>query len=171
MQIADAGGRLCSSCGLPLRLTERSRLVRSACRFRAGATVVPEGRLVRHPRCPRCGERLAYRVDGTSARHLHAHDPQFLLTLVHDHTENRAPEEGESMDPQLSSRVGSLMTTDAVRALLMESVDRHLAFVDEVSRAESFDTLPAWVQEVILEGEREFVAYRKRDPTRPAGEP
>jgi hypothetical protein len=75
------------------------------------------------------------------------------------------------MDPQLSRRVGRLMTTDAVRALLMESVDRHLAFVDEVSRAESFDTLPAWVQEVILEGEREFVAYRKRDPTRPAGEP
>jgi len=50
------------------------------------------------------------------------------------------------MDPQLSRRVGRLMTTDAVRALLMESVDRHLAFVDEVSRAESFDTLPAWVQ-------------------------
>ena len=69
------------------------------------------------------------------------------------------------MNPQLSRRVGVLMMTDPVLALDLE---RHLDFVDEVSRAESFDALPAWVQEVILAGERQ-----RRDLERangPAGE-
>jgi hypothetical protein len=39
------------------------------------------------------------------------------------------------------------MMSDAVRGL---DVDGHIAFVTEVSRAESFDDLPVWVQEVIL---------------------
>ena len=51
------------------------------------------------------------------------------------------------MNPQLSRRVGRIMMAAAVRSL---EVDRHLAFVTEVSRAESFDDLPVWVQEVIL---------------------
>lgn len=43
------------------------------------------------------------------------------------------------------------MMTDGVRALDLEG---HLAFVDEVSRAESFEKLSDWVQEIVLEGER-----------------
>jgi hypothetical protein len=61
------------------------------------------------------------------------------------------------MNPELSRRVGKLMMTDAVRVLDLE---RHLAFVDEVSRADSFEVLPAWVQGIILEGERQLAALR-----------
>jgi hypothetical protein len=76
-----ANGRLCDSCGLP-RCSGERLAGRSACRFRVATKVVPEGSLVRHPRCPRCGERLAYRGDRDRARFLHAHDPQFRLTVV-----------------------------------------------------------------------------------------
>jgi len=43
------------------------------------------------------------------------------------------------------------MMTDAVRAL---ALDRHLTFVDVVPMAVSFERLPAWVQDIVLEGER-----------------
>jgi hypothetical protein len=43
------------------------------------------------------------------------------------------------------------MMPDAVRALALE---RHLAFVDEVSMAVSFERLSAWVEDVVLEGQR-----------------
>jgi hypothetical protein len=66
------------------------------------------------------------------------------------------------VNPQLSRRVGKLMMTDAVRALDLE---RHLEFVDEVSRAESFDVLPAWVREVVLEGERQFADWEAHRAT------
>jgi hypothetical protein len=68
------------------------------------------------------------------------------------------------MDPQLSRRVGKVMMTDAVRALMRDGVERHLAFVDEVSRADSFDTLPEWAKEVILEGEQQLATFQKRAP-------
>ena len=61
------------------------------------------------------------------------------------------------MNPQLSRRVGRLMMTDAVRAL---SLARHLAFVDEVSRARSFDDLPVWVRAIVLAGEEQFAEVR-----------
>jgi hypothetical protein len=37
--------------------------------------------------------------------------------------------------------------------------------VDEASRAESFDVLPAWVREVIHEGEWQFADWEAHRPT------
>ena len=58
------------------------RPVRPACRYRVATAVVPAGRLVRHPRCPQCGDRLAYRELEGAALRLHAHDPRFRLAVV-----------------------------------------------------------------------------------------
>ena len=55
---------------------------RHPCRFRVHTAVVPVGRLVRHPRCPLCGETLAYRIEADRARYLHADDPRFTFTIV-----------------------------------------------------------------------------------------
>jgi hypothetical protein len=55
---------------------------RSAVHLRSTTAVVPPGHLVRHPRCPRCREPLAYQVDGGAARYLHADDPRFRMTPV-----------------------------------------------------------------------------------------
>jgi hypothetical protein len=63
------------------------------------------------------------------------------------------------VNPQLSRRVGRIMMAEAVRSL---EVDRHLAFVTEVSRAGSFDTLPDWVREVVLAGERQVAERAQR---------
>lgn len=68
--------RLLAGVGEPVRRN------RPACRFREATKAVPEGHLVRHPRCPLCGERLAYRVDGEQAWRLHVHDPRFRLSPV-----------------------------------------------------------------------------------------
>lgn len=58
------------------------RPVHPARRDRVPTAVVPVGRLVRHPRCPQCGDRLAYReLDGV-AMHLHADDPRFCLAVL-----------------------------------------------------------------------------------------
>jgi len=38
--------------------------------------------LVRHPLCPRCGERLGYRATAIGALFLHVDDPAFRLTRV-----------------------------------------------------------------------------------------
>jgi len=78
----DATGQGCSWCGLPLPSTERPRHVRLACRYRLATNVVPDGHLVHHPRCPLCGERLAYRADGDRARYLHVDDPLYRVTAV-----------------------------------------------------------------------------------------
>ncbi len=51
------------------------------------------------------------------------------------------------------------MATDAVRRLNLEA---HLAFVHEVERASSFEALPAWVQEIVLEGEQGTIKAPKR---------
>lgn len=57
------------------------------------------------------------------------------------------------MNPQLSRRVALIMMSAAVQAL---TLDEHLAFVDEVSKADSFDSLPIWVQDVIVNGESQM---------------
>ncbi len=57
------------------------------------------------------------------------------------------------MNAELSRRVGRIMLVDAVRALDLE---RHLAFVDAVVKADGFDDLPAWVREVVLAAEGEI---------------
>ena len=59
-----------------------TRQGRTACRYRVATAIVPAGRLVRHPRCPQCGDRLAYRELEDTALYLHAHDPRFRLALV-----------------------------------------------------------------------------------------
>ena len=59
------------------------------------------------------------------------------------------------MNPQLSRRVGRLMSMDPIRALDLE---QHLAFVDEVSKADSFDDLPVWVQDIVVESEKQAAA-------------
>ena len=52
------------------------------CRYREPTGFVSAGTLVRHPACPQCGQRLAYRVlDGVALR-LHADDPWFRLAIV-----------------------------------------------------------------------------------------
>jgi hypothetical protein len=56
------------------------------------------------------------------------------------------------MTPELSRRVSNVMATDPVRAL---GILRHVAFVDEVSMADTFEALPVWVRAVILAGERQ----------------
>ena len=63
---------------------ERSRppAVRRACRYRKASDRVPAGSLVRHPRCPRCGERLGYRETAVGALFLHVDDPAFRLSVV-----------------------------------------------------------------------------------------
>jgi hypothetical protein len=57
------------------------------------------------------------------------------------------------VSPELSRRVGRLMLMHAVIALDLE---RHLAFVDAVTRADGFDDLPSWVREVVLAAEHEI---------------
>ena len=56
--------------------------VRRACRYRALTARVPAGTRVRHPACPRCGERLGYRETAEGALFLHADDPAFRLRFV-----------------------------------------------------------------------------------------
>jgi hypothetical protein len=56
--------------------------VRGACRYRAATTRVPAGTRVRHPACPRCGERLGYREIAGGAIYLHVDDPTFRLHVV-----------------------------------------------------------------------------------------
>jgi hypothetical protein len=60
----------------------RPPAVRRPCRYRAATVRVPAGTRVRHPRCPRCGERLGYRETADGALLLHVHDPAFRLHLV-----------------------------------------------------------------------------------------
>ena len=55
---------------------------RRACRYRAATARVPAGSRVRHPACPRCGERLGYRETAAGALFLHADDPEFGLRFV-----------------------------------------------------------------------------------------
>lgn len=62
--------------------TRPQRPIRAACRYRVPTDVVPEGRRVRHPRCPLCGERLAYRADADQALYLHVDDPRFRVTVL-----------------------------------------------------------------------------------------
>ena len=57
------------------------------------------------------------------------------------------------MNPALSRRVAQIMMTEGVLELRLE---RHLAFVEGVSSAESFDDLPDWVKDIVLAGERQL---------------
>jgi predicted RNA-binding Zn-ribbon protein involved in translation (DUF1610 family) len=56
--------------------------VRRACRYRAATIRVAAGTRVRHPACPRCGERLAYRETAAGALFLRVDDPAFRLTVL-----------------------------------------------------------------------------------------
>ncbi len=56
--------------------------IRGACRYRAATARVPAGAIVRHPACPRCGERLGYMETAGGALFLHVGDPAFRLRLV-----------------------------------------------------------------------------------------
>jgi hypothetical protein len=60
----------------------RPPAVRTACRYRQATDRVPAGSLVRHPLCPRCGERLGYRETSAGAVFLHIDDPAFRLTVL-----------------------------------------------------------------------------------------
>jgi hypothetical protein len=60
----------------------RPPAVRGVCRYRAATVRVAAGARVRHPACPRCGERLGYRETAAGALFLHADDPSFWLRLV-----------------------------------------------------------------------------------------
>jgi hypothetical protein len=51
------------------------------------------------------------------------------------------------------------MMTDPVLVLNRE---RHLAFVDEVSSAESFDELPDWIKGIVHAGERQMAETSSR---------
>ena len=56
--------------------------VRRACRYRAATVRVPAGTRVRHPACPRCGERLGYRETAGGALFLHVDDAAFRVTML-----------------------------------------------------------------------------------------
>ena len=60
----------------------RAPVVRGACRYRAATVRVPARTRVRHPDCPRCGERLCYQETAQGALFLHADDPAFRLRVV-----------------------------------------------------------------------------------------
>ena len=64
------------------------------------------------------------------------------------------------MDPVLSRRVAKVMATEPIRALDLEE---HLAFVDAVARASSFDDVPDWVREIVLAGERQVAEVKHED--------
>jgi hypothetical protein len=68
--------------GWPPGEQSQSSAVRRACRYRAATIRVPDGARVRHPACPRCGERLCYRETAEGALFLHADDPAFRLRFV-----------------------------------------------------------------------------------------
>jgi hypothetical protein len=88
----NEGSRAGSSDALPLSLhviqgmlpSDRGRppAVRGVCRYRAATVRVPAAARVRHPACPRCGERLCYQETAEGALFLHADDPAFLLRFV-----------------------------------------------------------------------------------------
>ena len=81
--LANAATReTCRSCGVRGRTEGRPPRIRPACRFRVATPVVPDGHRVRHPRCPKCGQPLAYRADGANAWHLHVDDARFRLRAV-----------------------------------------------------------------------------------------
>lgn len=63
------------------------------------------------------------------------------------------------VDPALSRRVGQVIMTNPVLVLNLE---RHLAFVDEVSQAGSFEALPVWVKDIVLAGERQLADAQPR---------
>jgi len=52
------------------------------CRYAQRTEAVPEGRLVRHPRCPRCGVRLGYVTGPMGATFIHLDDPRFRLDVT-----------------------------------------------------------------------------------------
>ena len=88
----NEGSRAGSSNALPLSLyviqgmlpSDRGQppAVRRACRYRAATIRVPAGARVRHPACPRCGERLCYRETAAGALFLHVDDAAFRLTML-----------------------------------------------------------------------------------------
>ena len=68
--------------GRPPGQHTQSPAVRRACRYRAATIPVAAGTRVRHPACPRCGERLGYRETADGALLLHVDDPGFRLTVL-----------------------------------------------------------------------------------------
>jgi hypothetical protein len=68
--------------GMPLRDLGWPPAVRGGCRYRAATARVPAGSFVRHPACPRCGERLGYRETADGAVVLHVDDPVFRLRFL-----------------------------------------------------------------------------------------
>ena len=88
----NEGSRAGSSDALPLSLhvirgmlpSDRGRppAVRGVCRYRAATIRVAAGTRVRHPACPRCGERLGYRETAAGALFLHVDDAAFRLRFV-----------------------------------------------------------------------------------------
>ena len=68
--------------GRPPGEHSQSPAVRRACRYRVATIPVAAGTRVRHPLCPRCGERLGYRETADGALLLHVDDPGFRLTVL-----------------------------------------------------------------------------------------
>jgi hypothetical protein len=79
---ADTGPTLRVIQGMPHRDRGRPPEIRRTCRYRAATARVPAGRRVRHPACPRCGERLGYMETAGGALFLHVDDPAFRLHVV-----------------------------------------------------------------------------------------
>ena len=50
-----------------------------------------------------------------------------------------------------------------IAQILHDDLQQHLAFVDGVSRAASFEALPSWVRDIVLEGERQLDRWRGAD--------
>ena len=68
--------------GRPPGEHSQSHAVRRACRYRVATIRVSAGTRVRHPLCPRCGERLGYQEIAGGAIYLHVDDPTFRLHVV-----------------------------------------------------------------------------------------
>jgi hypothetical protein len=67
--------------GRPPGEHSQSLAVRRACRYRAATIPVAASTRVRHPACPRCGERLGYGETAAGSLFLHVDDAAFRLTV------------------------------------------------------------------------------------------
>jgi hypothetical protein len=79
---ADTAPALRVIRGRPPKDQGQPPAIRRTCRYRAATIRVPAGTRVRHPRCPRCGERLGYMETADGALLLHVHDSAFRLSVV-----------------------------------------------------------------------------------------
>lgn len=67
------------------------------------------------------------------------------------------------MTPELSRRIGKLMITKTILGLQWDKYDE---FVAAVEKADTFDQLPGWVQQIVRQAEKEVKNGEKGEPSK-----